>query len=112
MKRGGLLLETGLGNNKDYDRDLSCLTIDKPATYCIRVAGFLDKNWSDRLAGLEIVCDEGHGRKVVTALTGPLIDQAALFGVLNALYDMHLPLLSVECIRMSQNYSNHQEKGN
>jgi hypothetical protein len=87
-------------NEKDYDRDMPCLTIDKPATYCIRVAGFVDKNWSDRLAGLEIVCDKRHGRKTVTTLCGTLIDQAALFGVLNALYDMRLPLLLVECVEI------------
>jgi hypothetical protein len=32
-----------------------------------------------------------------TTLTGRLLDQATLFGVLNTLYDLHLPLLSVEC---------------
>ena len=94
-------METRLENGKDYDRDISILTIDIPATYCIRVAGFLDKNWSDRLAGLEIVCDEGQGCKGVTTLSGTLIDQAALFGVLNALYDMHLALLSVECLAVN-----------
>ena len=94
-------METGLDKEKDCDRGLSDLTIDRPAIYCIRVVGFLDKNWSDRLAGLEIVCDEGQGRKVVTTLSGPLIDQAALFGVLNALYDMRLPLLSVECLEIN-----------
>ena len=34
----------------------------------------------------------------LTTLSGSLVDQAALYGVLNALYDMHLPLLSVECV--------------
>jgi hypothetical protein len=34
----------------------------------------------------------------VTTLCGPLRDQAALLGVLNTLYDLHLPLLSVECM--------------
>jgi len=90
-----------LDKEKDCDRILSDLTIDRSATYCIRVVGFLDKNWSDRLAGLEIVCDEGQRRKVVTTLSGTLIDQAALFGVLKALYDMRLPLLSVECLELN-----------
>jgi hypothetical protein len=34
----------------------------------------------------------------VTILVGHLIDQAALAGVLNALYELHMPLLSVECM--------------
>ena len=93
-------MATRLENENDCDRILSDLTIDRPATYCIRVAGFLDQTWSDRLAGLEIACDEGPGRKAVTTLSGLLIDQAALFGVLNALYDMRLPLLSVECVEI------------
>ena len=85
-------------DHENYNKDMPCLSIDMPATYCIRVVGFVDQNWSDRLAGLEIVCDKRQGRKAVTTLSGTLIDQAALFGVLNALYDMRLPLLSVECL--------------
>jgi len=34
----------------------------------------------------------------VTVLTGEFQDQAALFGVLNTLYDLGLPLLSVDCL--------------
>jgi hypothetical protein len=100
MIKGKLLLETRLDKEKDCDRILSDLTIDRPASYRIRVVGFLDKNWSDRLAGLEITCDEVQGRNSVTTLSGTLIDQAAVFGVLNALYDMRLPLLSVECLEL------------
>lgn len=76
----------------------SVLTIDQPATYCIRVVGILDHNWSDRLGGLMISSSNQAGSKGVTSLTGTVIDQAALFGVLKALYDMRLPLLSVECL--------------
>ena len=74
------------------------LKIDKPATYCIRVVGYLDENWSARLGGLKIESTDQKSRKAVTTLSGPIIDQAALFGVLKALYDMRLPLLSVECL--------------
>jgi hypothetical protein len=38
----------------------------------------------------------GTGRHAVTVLFGPLVDQAALLGVLNALYELGLPLLSVD----------------
>jgi hypothetical protein len=102
-------MERRLDNEKDGNQIMDDLTIDRPANYCIRVAGFVDKNWSDRLAGLEIVCDEGQGCKGVTTLSGTLIDQAALFGVLNALYDMHLALLSVEClaVNLKRNRSAH-----
>ena len=77
------------------------LTIDQPARYCIQVVGYLDENWSDRLGGLKINSSSQEGKKAVTTLSGQLIDQAALFGVLKALYDMRLPLLSVECIEIN-----------
>ena len=77
------------------------LTVDRPATYCIQVVGYLDDNWSDRLGGLVITSSGQVGKRAVTTLSGPLIDQAALFGVLKALYDMRLPLLSVECLEIN-----------
>lgn len=75
------------------------LTVDKPATYCIRVVGYLDQSWSNRLGGMTITVSSGAGKKKVSTLSGAMIDQAALFGVLKALYDMRLPLLSVECLQ-------------
>jgi len=84
---------------KDPSQNECELTIDKPARYRIRVAGFLDDTWSDRLGGLALNSSE-QGRKIMdTTLCGTLIDQAALFGVLKALYDLHMPLLSVEFLR-------------
>ena len=71
---------------------------DESGIFTIRVAGFLDKSWSDRLGGLSITNAklQGQGARPVTTLSGPLEDQAALLGVLNALYDMQYPLLFVE----------------
>jgi len=51
-----------------------------PGNYRIRALGFLDESWSDRLSGMHIT----------------VRDQAALAGVLNTLYELHLSLLSVE----------------
>ena len=79
------------------------LTVEQPATYCIRVVGYLDENWSTRLGGLKIKPTAQEGKQAVTTLSGPIIDQAALFGVLKALYDMRLPLLSVECLETNKN---------
>ena len=74
------------------------ISFEQPAVYLIWVVGNLDKSCSDRLGGLEIVCceSEGSGDLQVTSLTGLLIDQAALLGVLNTLYNWHYPLLSVQ----------------
>jgi hypothetical protein len=71
------------------------LTLDAPLECTIRAAGTLDPVWGERLGGLR-VRPAGRGYPV-TELRGPLLDQAALFGVLMTLYDLGLPLLSVDC---------------
>ncbi len=59
--------------------------------YTIRIQGHLDPTWSEWLQGLTIV----HDSNGMTVLTGPLQDQAALFGVLIKLRDLGLTLVSV-----------------
>jgi hypothetical protein len=71
------------------------LTLYEPATYLIRVQGMLDSAWSDRLGGMSIE-SMAAGRETATELIGRLPDQAALIGLLTSLYDLGLPLLSVE----------------
>lgn len=71
---------------------------DKPGTYRIRVRGKVDPDWSDWLGGMQITPHRPEGQKATTELIGPLSDQAALVGVLNALYEMHLSIVSVECL--------------
>ena len=90
-----------MNKNKVASKDKGELKVDKPAIYCIRVAGYLDKNWSNRLGGLEINVNKQQGMPAVTTLSGSIIDQASLFGVLKALYDMRLPLISVECLEIN-----------
>ena len=78
------------------------LEFHTPATYRIRVKGYLEDKWSDRLGGMVIkATGEPEGARE-TILVGRLADQAALFGVLNALYGLHLPLLSVEYVGSTQ----------
>lgn len=71
---------------------------DTPAAYCIRVQGFLDESYADRLGGLTIKPPSQEDEQPVTTLCGRLVDQAAFAGVLSYLYDLHLPLLSVEWV--------------
>ena len=60
-------------------------------TYRIRVSGHLDDRWSDWLGGLAVqLRDDG-----TTVLVGPIVDQAALHGVIARIRDLGLPLLSV-----------------
>jgi hypothetical protein len=75
------------------------LSVVSPAEYKISVVGFLDESLSDHFCGLSInnFTPGQNDGKHVAILTGRLADQAALFGVLNALYDMRMPLISVEC---------------
>lgn len=69
-----------------------------PAAYRIHVRGRLDARWSERLGGMEITGITGANGKPETVLVGHLADQAALSGVLNALYELHMPVISAECI--------------
>jgi len=73
------------------------LALDTPATYRIRVAGGLDESWQVRLAGMALTAT-GSGSRVETTLVGRVPDQAALAGVLSQLYDLGLPILSVQCL--------------
>jgi len=67
-----------------------------PATYRIDVEGFLDESWSERLGGIEIRTLKREDQSWVTTLTGRVRDQAELAGILNSLYEMHLPVLLVK----------------
>jgi hypothetical protein len=79
-----------------WNRQPTRLTLHHPAHYCISVQGVLDESWADTFGGLTIVSDATACPGPVTTLTGPAIDQALLLGLLNYLYDLGLPLLSVE----------------
>jgi hypothetical protein len=68
--------------------------------YQILVEGVLDPSWSERLSGLNIAVRRQPAIPVVTELTGPLEDQAALQGVLDTLFMLNLRLLLVERYRM------------
>lgn len=62
-----------------------------PVVYQIRVKGLLGPEWADWFGGLNVAPCANND----TVLTGPIADQAALFGVLRKLRDLGLPLLSV-----------------
>jgi len=60
------------------------------------VQGVIGESWRDYYAGMTVEIDHEEGQWSVTKLTGQLQDQAALIGALTRLYDMRLPILSVE----------------
>jgi hypothetical protein len=71
---------------------------DQAGLYEIRIKGHLDAKWADWFDGLTITrADNGE-----TLLTGPVVDQAALHGVLRKVRDLGLPLVSVNQIDPKQ----------
>ena len=72
------------------------ILFDSPATYQIRVQGSIDPNWSDRLEGMVVSETATEADSPVTTLEGELGDLSALAGVLNTLYELHLPILLVK----------------
>ena len=64
------------------------------AIYQIRIQGHLSQQWATWFGDFAISLQE-NGE---TLLTGPIVDQAALYGLLRKVRDVDLPLLSVNCI--------------
>src|SRR5215210_3955008 len=63
----------------------------EPGRYEIRLKGDLDNRWADQFENMSFT----HASDGTTIIAGPLVDQAALYGVLRKVRDLGLPLLSV-----------------
>jgi hypothetical protein len=74
-----------MGDNREQPADQQ-----EPTTYQIRITGQLDARWADWFEGLTITLDGGD-----TLITGPVVDQAALHGLLKRVRDLGMPLVSV-----------------
>jgi hypothetical protein len=66
----------------------------EPGFYEIRLKGHLDDRWSDWFEGLTITLEDNGD----TLLTGPVVDQAALHGLLKKVRDLGMPLVSVSLV--------------
>jgi hypothetical protein len=75
----------------------------QPTVYQISLKGHLSPQWTEWFAGLTITLEEDGN----TLLTGPVVDQAALHGLLKKVRDLGMPLLSVKPVLDT----NDQEKG-
>ena len=65
--------------------------LPEPLVYQIRLKGHLGSEWTDWFEGLTITLEEDGD----TLLTGPVVDQAALHGLLKKIRDLGMPLISV-----------------
>jgi hypothetical protein len=71
---------------------------DEPQLYEIRLKGHVDDRWAEWFEGLTITLEEDGN----TLLTGPVIDQAALHGLLKKVRDLGLPLVSIRPLEHGQ----------
>ena len=70
----------------------------QPVLYQIRIKGHLGSQWTDWFEGLTITLEEDGD----TLITGPVIDQAALHGLLKKVRDLGMPLVSVSPVEPGQ----------
>jgi hypothetical protein len=82
------------------DNPVLQVPFDLPVSYRIQVQGKVAPSWSDRLQGMAISQSTSNTGLVVSTLMGELPDQSALAGVLITLHELHLSVLSVECLKV------------
>jgi hypothetical protein len=70
----------------------------QPIVYQIRIKGHLGRQWTDWFGGLTITLEDNGD----TLLTGPVVDQAELYGLLKKVCDLGMPLLSVNRVKPGQ----------
>ena len=77
---------------------------DQPTVYEIRLKGQLEQHWTDWFGGLAITLEDNGD----TLLSGPIVDQAALHGVLRRVRDLGMPLLSITPRDYESNVDHHK----
>jgi hypothetical protein len=80
-------------NEQKSDNDL-----DEPKVFQIRIQGHLSQQWQDWFEGLTITLEEDGN----TFLSGHVVDQSALHGILKKIRNLGMPLLSVNSIDSNQ----------
>lgn len=70
----------------------------QPMIYQIRIKGHLGREWTEWFGGLTITLEDNGD----TLLAGPVVDQAALHGLLRQVRDLGMPLISVAHVRSGQ----------
>lgn len=79
---------------------------NQPRIYQIRVKDHLSRDWADWFGGLTVTLEEDGD----TLLTGPVIDQAALYGLLKKVRDLGMALVSVNPVQANQQHVESENK--
>jgi hypothetical protein len=102
-------LITGFKRRRELSNKINLKTHpSQPTRYQIRVKGQLDSQWIDWFEGLTITLEDNGD----TLLTGPVIDQAALHGLLKKVRDLGMPLISVSTVESGQEGSSEGKPSN
>ncbi len=90
---------TGHHRDRVLSNERNPQTDPRQALICqIRIEGHLGPQWSDWFEGLTITLED-NGE---TLLSGSVVDQAALHGLMRKVRDLGIPLLSVACVKVTQ----------
>ena len=82
--------------DNDPGTDVTGFTV--PAIYCIKVQGVIDERYAGYFGDMVISTEKKAEGRISGMLTGSLKDQSELLGVLNALHNLHLPIVSIQTL--------------
>jgi hypothetical protein len=101
MKQVVQTVLTGHKRDRVMSNDINSeMDPSQPMVYQIRIKGHLGREWTDWFGGLTITLEDNGN----TLLTGPVVDQAALYGLLRKVRDVGMPLLSVIEVQFNENH--------
>ncbi len=75
---------------------MSTTHFSAPGFYRIEVEGLLPSSWFERLGEMKVLPPPKKNMSNVTIMQGRVADQADLSGILNSLYELHMPILNVK----------------
>ena len=98
---------TGRNRHKVMSNELEPRpTLSQPVIYQIRIKGHLGREWTDWFGGLTITLEDNGD----ALLTGPVVDQAALHGLLKKVRDLGAPLVSVSQVQSTETHRTRSKK--